>query len=281
MQMSYATMTAMLDRVLSWAARRAKAVAGWIIFRSGIYRRIRRDEGVIVLFHRVKNDYPDDSLTCNTEVFEAFVRFFGRFFEVIPLSELLRRLEMGGILLGTLAITFDDGYWGNATIAAPILEQHGQRACFFVTTQWVGTNHVPWWDAEKNIPTRWMTWDHVRALRAAGHDIGSHTETHPDLGIVPPEVARREISAGSSRVDAELGEHSGLFAYPFGGRKHMSAENQAVVNQLGLRCCLSAYGGTVRVGDDPLRLKRITISDWFLSPYQFGFELVTGHLKPK
>jgi peptidoglycan/xylan/chitin deacetylase (PgdA/CDA1 family) len=278
--MLFATIRAMLDRPLSWAARRSKAVAGWIIFRAGVYRLLRRNEAVIVVFHRVNDTDRNDPLTHSTRKFEGYVRFFGRFFDVIPLSELLRRLETGVRLAACLVITFDDGYQGNATIAAPILVRHGQRACFFVTTSFIGTDHVPWWDAQKKIITRWMTWDLVRGLRAAGHDIGSHTQTHVDLGVIPPEEARREIGGGSSRLDAELGEHSGLFAYPFGGRENMSDENQAVVNQLRLRCCLSAYGGTVQAGDDPLRLKRITISDWLVSPYQFGFELVTGRLKP-
>jgi peptidoglycan/xylan/chitin deacetylase (PgdA/CDA1 family) len=268
----------MPQRHSSWVTRRAKAVAGWIIFRSGLYRRLRRDEAIVVLFHRVSDKYPTDTLTYTSREFEAFVRFFRLFFDVIPLTELLRRLENGGELRGRLAITFDDGYRGNATIAAPILERYGQRACFFVTTDFIGTDRVPWWDAEKKIQTQWMTWDQVRSLRAAGHDIGSHTQTHPDLGIIAKEDARREIAGGISRLDAELGEHSGLFAYPFGGRKNMSETNQSVVRELGLRCSLSAYGGTVRAGDDTLRLKRTTIADWFLSPYQFGFELVTGRL---
>lgn len=266
-----------LSRLLT---RRAKAVAGWIVFRTGLYRLFRRDEAVIVLFHRVNDAYPTDPLTYATGEFESFIRFFGRYFTVVPLTVLLQQLEAGEELRSRLAITFDDGYHGNAAIAAPILERHNQRACFFVTTGWIGSSHQPWWDKEKGIETRWMSWDQVRELRAAGHDIGSHTQTHPDLGVVPPEIARAEIGGGMVRLDAELGARSGLFAYPFGGRKNMSEQNQAVVNQLGLRCCLSAYGGTVRPGDDPLRLKRITISDWFLSPYQFGFELVTGHLKP-
>jgi hypothetical protein len=264
----------------NWVTRRAKAVAGWIIFRTGLYRRLRRKEAVIVLFHRVNDAYPSDPLTSSTGNFEACVRFFGRFFEVIPLSVLLERLDTGADLTGGLAITFDDGYQGNATIAAPILERHGQRACFFVTTQFIGTDHVPWWDAEKTPQVAWMTWDQVRSLRKKGHDIGSHTETHPDLGVIPKAAARREIGGGSSRLDSELGEHSGLFAYPFGGKKNMSEQNQSMLKELGLRCSLSAYGGTVRPGDDPLRLKRITISDWFISPYQFGFELVTGSLNP-
>jgi peptidoglycan/xylan/chitin deacetylase (PgdA/CDA1 family) len=269
----------MLDRLLSWAARRGKAVAGWIMFRSGLYRRFRRNEAIVVLFHRVNDAYPNDVLTYTNKKFEAFVRFFGEYFEVITLTELLKRLEQGRELRGALSITFDDGYRGNATIAAPILERYGQRACFFVTTDFVGTDYVPWWDAPSKIQTSWMTWDQVRALRSAGHEIGFHTQTHPDLGSIGPEIARSEISGASDRLDAELQEHSGLFAYPFGGRQNMSEENQAVVDELGVRCCLSAYGGTVKPGDDPRRLKRITISDWFTSPYQFGFELLIGSLR--
>jgi peptidoglycan/xylan/chitin deacetylase (PgdA/CDA1 family) len=268
----------MLDWLLSWIARKGKTVAGWIIFRTGLYRLFRRNEAIIVVFHRVNDTDRNDPLTYTTQKFEAFVRFFGRFFNVIPLTELLRRLEAGVGLAACLAITFDDGYHGNATIAAPILARYGQRACFFVTTSFIGTDYVPWWDAKRNIKTRWMSWDQVRSLRASGHDVGSHTETHLDLGQIVADEARREIGGGSSRLDAELGEHSGLFAYPFGGKENMSVENQLVLKELGLRCNLSAYGGTVRPGDDPLRLNRVTISEWFVSPYHFGFELVAGRL---
>jgi peptidoglycan/xylan/chitin deacetylase (PgdA/CDA1 family) len=250
-----------------------------MIFRSGLYRWMRRDEAVIVVFHRVNDAYPDNPITCTPGEFERFVRFFARFFDVIPLTQLLQRLASGAQLGAALIITFDDGYQGNATVAAPILERHGVRACFFVTTQFIGTDFVPWWDRDKKIDTRWMTWDQVRALRAAGHEIGSHTVTHANLGVTVGEEARREISGGSARLDAELGESSGLFAYPYGGPGNMAEENQPLAKELGLRCCVSAYGGTVCAGDDPFRLKRITISSWFISPYHFGFELVAGRLE--
>ena len=269
----------MLDRLLSWAARRVKAVAGWILFRTRLYRRFSRDEAAIVVFHRVNDAYPNDSLTVGTRQFDAYVRFFARFYEVVSLNELLRRLETGADLASVVAITFDDGYWGNATIAAPILQRHNVLASFFVTTNFIGSEQVPWWDAEKKIPTRWMSWDQVRLLRAAGHEIGSHTQNHVDLGVVSQEEARREIGGGGARLDAELGEHSGLFAYPYGGRKNMSEGNQPLAKELGMRCNLSAYGGMVNPGDDPFRLKRTTISTWYVSPYQFGFELVTGRLR--
>jgi peptidoglycan/xylan/chitin deacetylase (PgdA/CDA1 family) len=249
-----------------------------MIFKSGLRRWLWRDQAVIVVFHRVNDAYGHDPISHSTREFERFVRFFARFFNVISLSELLHRLATGAKLDWSLTITFDDGYQGNATMAAPILERHGLRACFFVTTQFIGTEYVPWWDRGKKIETRWMTWDQVRALRAAGHEIGSHTETHANLGITVGSDARREIGGGNARLNAELGESSGLFAYPYGGLRDMDEENQRFLKELGLRCSVSAYGGTVRAGDDPFRLKRITISKWFMSPYHFGFELVAGRL---
>jgi peptidoglycan/xylan/chitin deacetylase (PgdA/CDA1 family) len=257
-------------------AARMKALAGWAIFQSRIHHLVLRNRAVIVVFHRVNNSYPDDPITCTEYEFEQYIRFFARFFEVVPLTELLERLAGGAKLGSTLTITFDDGYKGNATAAAPILERHGVRACFFVATNFIGTTCVPWWDQQAGIATQWMDWDDVRALRAAGHEIGSHTASHANLGLLTAEETRQEIIAGEARLKAELSESLRLFAYPYGARKNLAESNKPIPKALGLRCTLAAFGGTVSVGDDPFALKRTSITRWIRSPYQFGFELVIG-----
>lgn len=269
----------MPHRLRRFVAAGVKTFVGWSIVRSGLHRRLLRGRAAIVVFHRVNDAYPNDSITSSRAEFESFVRFFARFFDVISLSTLLDRLESGSDIGSAVTITFDDGYWGNATIAAPILERYGLRACFFVTTDFIGTNHMPWWDRENGITTQWMTWDHLRALRAAGHEVGSHTATHANLGVVVGAEARREIGEGKARLESELSESSGLFAYPYGGREHLANENKSIPKELGLRCNLSAYGGTVSLGDDPFTLKRTSITRWFTSPYLFAFELVTKRLE--
>jgi peptidoglycan/xylan/chitin deacetylase (PgdA/CDA1 family) len=269
----------MLYRLHRSLAAGVKILAGWMIFRSGLHRRLLRGRAAIVVFHRVSDAYPNDPITSTCAEFERFVRFFAQFFVVISLTALLDRLECGADVGSTLTITFDDGYLGNATSAAPILDRYGLRACFFLATEFIGTNHIPWWDRENGITTQWMTWDHVRALRAAGHDVGSHTATHVNLGVVLGAAARGEIGEGKARLESELSESSGLFAYPYGGREHLAEENKPLPKELGLRCNASAYGGTVSLGDDPFALKRTSITRWFTSPYIFGFELVTKRLE--
>jgi len=271
----------MLHSLFDWTSRRAKILVGWVAFTSGLYRRLLRRKAVIVVFHRVNDGYANDPITSSPKEFEGYVRFFSRFFDVVPLSGMLAILAAGDDLGAKLAITFDDGYLGNATVAAPILKRHAAKAAFFVTTGFIGTDRVPVWDKASTIPTEWMNWDHIRGLRDEGHEIGSHTVTHVDLGVTNGRIARDEIAMGKQRVEAELSEPARLFAYPFGGKKQMTEDNLTQVKELGLQCCVSAYGGTVKAGDDPFRLKRTTISRWFASPYHFGFELIAGRLEQK
>ena len=66
--------------------------------------------------------------------FERQMRWVGRWFNVLPAAEAVQRLQRGDLPARALAITFDDGYADNATLAAPLLRSLGLSATFFVTT---------------------------------------------------------------------------------------------------------------------------------------------------
>jgi len=229
----------------------------------------------VVLFHRVDNRYPSNPISCTVRKLEDFCKFFREYFHVISLSTLLDKLDAGESVDGHLVITFDDGYLDNATVAAPILCRMGLPACFFVTTEFIGSQHVPWWDAELGIQSEWMGWDHVRTLAAEGFEVGAHTMNHVDLGVVKGEVARVEIAQSGERLQAEIGAPVRLFSSPYGRRDQITEENRALVREAGYRCCLSAYGGAVGAKTDPYDLKRIAVTPWFRSPSQFGFEILS------
>ena len=253
--------------------RRVKRWLGSLLYGSGLYRAFFRGRAVVVTFHRVRDDLPGDPLTCTSGEFRAFCEFFHRHFHVISLAELLRRMDAGADISRCLAITFDDGYRDNFEIAAPELERLGLPACFFIATEFIGTDHVPWWDEERGVASEWMTWDQVRELHARGFEIGGHTCNHVDLGNVAGAEALAEIEGSRLRLEAELDSPVRFFSYPYGRRHQMLPENVPLVRAAGFDACFSAYGGNVRHGDDPYRLLRIPMTTWHHSPAQFGCEL--------
>jgi peptidoglycan/xylan/chitin deacetylase (PgdA/CDA1 family) len=233
------------------------------------------DRGVVVAFHRVSDAYRD-SLTFPVAHFETICRFFRRRFAVIPLGEMVTRLERGQPLAGTLAITFDDGYRDNHDLAAPILRDLGLPATFFIVSDFIESEVVPWWDEACDPPPRWMTWSQVRALRASGFDIAAHTRTHADLGAVTGAQAEWEIVGARQALEERLGAPVDLFAYPYGRTENMTESNRELVRRAGFRCCASCHGGVNPPGADPFRLRRIPISTWFATPGQFALELALG-----
>jgi len=255
-----------------------KALCGHAAGISGVYSRAFRSKMTIVAFHRVTDELPEDGLTCGSEKFEAFCRFFRKYFQVLPLSEQIEGCRAGADLGGTLSITFDDGYLNNFEVAAPILKKLRLPATFFATTGFIGSQIVAPWDRQLPVRQGWMTWDHLRSLVSMGFEIGNHTDTHIDLGAADPAAIRREFEVSKAKFEDALGATARLFAYPFGGREHFNAAALELVRAAGFTCCASCCGGINETTPNPFDLKRIPIAGWFRTPDQFGFEFVTGRL---
>jgi peptidoglycan/xylan/chitin deacetylase (PgdA/CDA1 family) len=253
-----------------------KDLFGGFMFASRLDGILLRDAAVIVAFHRIQNAPASDVLSISARMFERHCRFFKDQFNVVSLRDLLARLERGQRLDHHLAITFDDGYRDNFVNAMPVLKKLSLPATFFVVSGWIGTATVPWWDKEAGVRHPLMAWDEIKALVQHGFDIGAHTRTHVDLGLVAGAAARDEIAGARQDLEQQLGTPVDLFAYPYGQRENLTDANRDLVKAAGFRCCCSCYGGVTRAGADPHRLPRVAISPWYASPRQFGFELAFG-----
>jgi hypothetical protein len=195
-------------------SRRVKDVIGRAAGMSGIYARHFSSRMTVVAFHRITDELAEDELTCGSRKFENFCRFFQRHFRVLPFSEQVARSQAGEELGGTLSITFDDGYRDNFEVAAPILLRLSLPATFFVTTGFIGSQVIPPWDRFLLRQPGWMSWNHVRLLASSGFEIGSHTDTHIDMGgpSLPFPAAnspkRLAIRPTSSHIRLEAGRIS-------------------------------------------------------------------------
>jgi peptidoglycan/xylan/chitin deacetylase (PgdA/CDA1 family) len=152
----------------------------------------------------------------------------------------LRSVAEGGDPRGAIVLTFDDGTEDALTRVLPELRKRDMRATFFIATGFVGK-------------PGYLTWDGVRALAAAGMEIGSHTVTHAHLADLPDAQVRQELVASRTELEARLGAPVVLLAYPYNS---VRARIVRAAETAGYRV---AVAGMVHGSNDPLRLYRTTI----------------------
>ena len=199
----------------------------------------------ILLFHRVTEAIPADGLTVTPAWFDRFCALMRDRFHVVSLSEMQRILKSGETPpRRTVAITFDDCYRDNL-FAARVLAEHQLPATFFLPTQYVGTDHVFDWDRALT-PMPNLDWDDIHELVHLGHDIGSHTVSHADLGKIGLDDARRELADSKRTLEDRLQQPVRWLAYPYGGRDNFNPAYLPLVTELGYDACFSAFGGFVK-----------------------------------
>jgi peptidoglycan/xylan/chitin deacetylase (PgdA/CDA1 family) len=259
-------------------AKKIKAVVGRAASKVGALRRDFRSKMVIVAFHRVNDNLPETGLTYSSEKFEKFCEFFRSEFKVTALSEQIAGSNAGKDMGGTLSITLDDGYRDNFEVAAPILRKLGLPATFFVTTGFIGSQTVAFWDQELPEAPGWMSWDQLRSLASQGFEIGCHTDTHLDLGSADEQTAWAELELSKRKLHEQLGRPTPLFAYPFGSRNNICERSRALVRKAGFVCCASCCGGVNPRTGDAFDLNRIPIGPGFVTPDQFGLDLLLNRI---
>lgn len=123
---------------------------------------------------------------------------------VSPHSQLFgKTFVAAGAASRQLALTFDDGPNDPHTLRLlEVLARHGVKATFFMIGRFV---------AERP--------EIARAVAQAGHAIGNHTFTHPNLFFASGSRLVRELDDCEKALADAVGEHSQLFRPPFGLRR--------------------------------------------------------------
>ncbi len=117
---------------------------GW---RARPYRRC----GLALVYHRLAPrrglaDVPGFGVERGlpVDVFEAQMRFLLAHFQPVRTHALL--VDDPDASRARFSVTFDDGYRDNLTLAAPVLERLGIPATIFVTSDFIATQRLFWWE---------------------------------------------------------------------------------------------------------------------------------------
>ena len=198
------------------------------------YRRWRGRYPLLILTHHLVTDHPH-RMGISTETFWLLVRFLQRHYRIVGMSEAVKLLHSGELSVPTAVLTFDDGYADNFLALRAVTEEMELPVTHFIVSHPVTTHqefeHDLAYGEHGALP---MTWDQIRYWNRHGAEFGSHTRTHLDCACTDRAILRQEIVESRSEIEVQLGAPVQVFAFPFGGRRNISAEAEAIA--------ASAYG---------------------------------------
>src|SRR5215470_8167382 len=186
-----------------------------VLFLSVVAIGCARDPAVpILMYHSISDQ--SDGVTVSPALFDehlAYLQSAG--FTTVTMRQILAADEGTAALPDyPIALTFDDAFADGFSKALPLLRKRKQVGTFFVVSGFVAASD----SARVRDPfahKMCLTLREVRALRAEGMEIGSHTVRHSDLTALSPEEMRAEIEQSKFALEQMLGEPVLSFAYPF------------------------------------------------------------------
>jgi peptidoglycan/xylan/chitin deacetylase (PgdA/CDA1 family) len=154
-----------------------------------------------------------------------------------------------------VVLTFDDGFEKVFRHALEPLARIGFRAIAFLVADRLGSFN-DWEIAEGEVPERLMDAVQVREWLAAGHEIGSHTRTHPYLARILPAQAGEEISGSKKKLEDLFGRPVRHFCYPYGDYSRVVAD---LAREAGYATACTTKAGLNTPSTDPYQLLRFTV----------------------
>ena len=114
-----------------------------VLSRRGVYKGV-----VILSFHKVVNSpYFRHHMTVSSGVFSELLDYLQKTVDIVPLDDLLDINKVANRSSRLkVVLTFDDGYYDNFTLAFPELKKRGIPATIFLSSGYIDTDKLLWWD---------------------------------------------------------------------------------------------------------------------------------------
>jgi peptidoglycan/xylan/chitin deacetylase (PgdA/CDA1 family) len=165
------------------------------------------------------------NIDISAETFESHLEWLAKKPErVVPLENFLTAEENSNLV----AITFDDGFQDNLTVALPLLEKYDLPMTLFIVYGFLGDEG-------------YLTVDELKTL--AKHPlvtIGSHGLFHWHSTELSDREALFEFRESKKRLEQTISKRVDLFAYPFGD---CDTRTENICRRAGYRAAWSVWDG--------------------------------------
>lgn len=153
-----------------------------------------------------------------------------------------------------IGLTFDDGYANVLRHGLEPLARHRFHAIQYLVADRLGGFNE--WDApEGEAQEALMDRAQVKEWLAAGHEIGSHTLTHPHLTRISPARAKEEIFASRKKLEDFFGVTIRHFCHPYGD---WNAAVRDLVISAGYETACTTEFGVNDATTSPFEIRRVT-----------------------
>lgn len=167
-----------------------------------------------LLFHSVSDKSPIDQSHITPYKFKQFLSYLNKHnyktltaYEMAVLSN--DKIDPSE---SYVSLIFDDGFENFHTNVIPLLEQFNFKAAVFPVATSIGSHTS--WDIYK--PKKHLSKEQIQKISDAGHEIGSHTLSHPDLVLLSENEIIHELSESKKILEDIIGKPVTSLSFPFG-----------------------------------------------------------------
>jgi peptidoglycan/xylan/chitin deacetylase (PgdA/CDA1 family) len=187
----------------------------WLALAFGAHAQTPSQRVPILVYHRFATTV-NDSMTVRISTFNAQLRFLReRGYQVVPLRQVVNWLTDPSATLPSrpIVLTVDDGHRSVFDELLPIAQRERLPITLFIYPSAISNASYA------------LTWEQLRKLKQTGlFDVQSHTYWHPNFNIerrhrTPADFqhfVRTQLDMSRQRIEAEVGGHVDLLAWPFG-----------------------------------------------------------------
>ncbi len=203
----------------------------------------------ILSYHSVSEDGWRFSI--NAKEIKKQINYLSERFDIIDLKTLESIIiEKKRILKPSIVITFDDGYQDILRLKSFLKKKNIKPALFVLAN----SDNANW--VELGSKRKFLNRSEILSLYKEGYEIGSHTNTHPNLSSLSKKMLEDEVFASKIMLEKNLGITIKYFAYPRGKYSHEVIQQ---VSKAGYKIALTMDDGFISDKTNPMLVPRIGV----------------------